>query len=90
MAEGFEVRSGDLIKALLPFNESTSSNDQSNVNISTTNNASVFSSEVINKYQPYAIALRSLIRFKMSDTNDVKLVSLTLHLLTIFDFFCVL
>ncbi len=67
------VSSGALIRALLPFNESTSSGDQADVSENNAHTSNV-SSEIIKKYRPFAISLRSLIRVKMADEEDLKQV----------------
>lgn len=67
------VSHGAFIRALLPFNESTSSGDQSNVN-SAVESSSCVPVEVVEKYRPYARSLRSLIRVKMADAEDLKQV----------------
>lgn len=70
------MSSGEFIRALLPFNESTSSGDQAHVNIIVENSGqpSAIPQSLVAKYRPYAISLRSLIRVKMADTEDLKQV----------------
>ena len=64
-----------MIRVLLPFNESTSSSDQANVNNNKTDiDVSSIPYGVIDKYRPYAITLRSTIRVKMADAEDLKQV----------------
>jgi hypothetical protein len=68
------INPGDVIRVLLPFNESTSSGDQSDVNNDMEDASSAFDKELKDTYQPYAISLRSLIRMKMADKQDFELV----------------
>lgn len=74
------MTSGELIRALLPFNESTSSGDQANVN-SNFDNSSNIPAGIVSKYRPYAVSLRSLIRVKMADAEDLKQVLIFYHIL---------
>lgn len=69
-----EVTVGAQIRILLPFNENTSSNDQSDVMAEHFSDKSVFTNDLFALHLE-AIALRKLIRVKMADEADVLQVS---------------
>lgn len=73
------------MRTILPFDESTSSGDQSNIldpNVELENGT--VPAEVLRRYRPYAVSLRSLIRVKMADEADLKQVCLELFSIALY------
>lgn len=72
-AAKYSVPIGKFLRILLPFDESTSSGDQaalSDINSFNVADTSI-PSELLAKYRPFAVSLRSLIRVKMADEADL-------------------
>jgi hypothetical protein len=77
-ATKYSIPIGRLLRIVLPFDESTSSGDQaaiSDINVYDAADTSI-PPELLSKYRPFAVSLRSLIRVKMADEADLHQVKL--------------
>jgi hypothetical protein len=95
-AQSLEVSRGLLLRAVLPFNEETSSNDQSKITSPIKQNGSSpasnklqslinqMDSSVVEQLRTSAVALRKLIRVKMSDEADLQQARTAAHMLSSF------
>jgi hypothetical protein len=79
-ARKYSVPIGKLLRIVLPFDESTSSGDQAAISDINAYDADArIPPELLSKYRPFAVSLRSLIRVKMADEADLQQVRLFSH-----------
>ena len=91
-SSAYSLSVGRVVRLLLPFDESTNSGNQADIQDSCADSSSsgVMPAEAIRQLRPHAVSLRSLIRVKMADEADVKQVLLlafgyVLSLIGLFD-----